>query len=533
MNMKKGISVLLVLVLLATAITACTKKEIDKKVPTSPAAVDATEKTENEEKTAYQQEIDKGPVKLTYYQMGDAYPDSDKVWEEINKILKEEINTTVEMIPISWSDYTTKYQLIFNAGENFDLIYTAGWLWYTDLCTKGGFYEITDNMLETYAPASAKHLLGEYHSQYQSTFVNGKSFMVSTSGGTPDKMIALYRKDLAEKYSVPKMNRFEDLYTYLKAIDVNAEDMKAALADVGAGIGGAARWFQGWANDKGEQSWVQVGALDRRALTIINDNEVILPTFTPEYLEYAKIQNELQQRGIISKSANANKTGPPDLMIDGQAALQILPLDGAAGQYSKILEQHPDWKLGFLDIAPDARVGMPYAQAGYSIHATSKYPERTLMVIDMLRNNKKIADLLILGIPGIHWRPVGDDKYESLPGSGDVFPAGGTCPWAYISSDLTRDNVAVPADYINLRESISSKMVSTPIEGFVPDDTNIKMEMAIINDLCQNIYGPLIDTGLTNDVEETIAEFNQKLKDAGIEKVQAEIQKQLDEFLTR
>lgn len=480
-------------------------------------------------KSAYQVEVEKGPVTLTYYQMSDPYPDSDKVWTEINKILAKDINVTVNMIPISWSDYTTKYQLIFNAGEDFDAIYTAGWLWYTDLATKGGFYELTDDMLSAYAPNSSPQLLGDFNTQYRQTFVNGKSYMLSASGGVPDKMVALYRVDLAEKYGVPEMKRFGDLYAYLKAIGDKEPGMNP-LADVGAGIGGAARWFQGWENDRGTESWGTVGSLDRRALTVTGGKTVMVPAETPEYLDYAKKQDELQSLGCISKSANANKTNPPDLMRDGKAALQILPIGGAASQYAKILEANPTWKLGFLDIAPDAHVGLPYAVMGYSIHATSKHPERTLMMIDELRGNKEISDLLTFGVPGVHWEAVGDDKYKSLADSSETFPAQGTCPWGALDSRFQRDNVQVPDAYIQLRNAIAAKMSPGPLDAFVPDETDLKSEIAAINADCA-IYGPLIDTGLTGDVEKTVAEFVAKLKSDGIEKVVAAFQTQLDQYL--
>ncbi|MGL4665793.1 MAG: hypothetical protein ACRCWA_12330, partial [Clostridium butyricum] len=93
------------------------------------------------------------PVTLKIYLIGDKPKDFDEVYGKVNEIMKEKINATLDISFLPWSDMTTKYQLLFQSGENFDIIFTASsWGYYSQVATKNGFYEITDDMLKEYAP---------------------------------------------------------------------------------------------------------------------------------------------------------------------------------------------------------------------------------------------------------------------------------------------------------------------------------------------------------------------------------------------
>ena len=88
-------------------------------------------------------------VKLKMYLIGDKPADFDEVYAKVNGKMKEEINATLDVSFIPWSDMTTKYQLLFQSGEDFDLIFTAsGWGYYSQVATKNGFLELTDDLLK-------------------------------------------------------------------------------------------------------------------------------------------------------------------------------------------------------------------------------------------------------------------------------------------------------------------------------------------------------------------------------------------------
>ena len=94
----------------------------------------------NDDKNVASSSSELKEVKLKMYLIGDKPKDFDAVYEKVNERMKEKINATLEVNFIPWSDMTTKYQLLFQSGEDFDLIFTAsGWGYYSQVATKNGF----------------------------------------------------------------------------------------------------------------------------------------------------------------------------------------------------------------------------------------------------------------------------------------------------------------------------------------------------------------------------------------------------------
>src|SRR5690606_6166458 len=107
-----------------------------------------------DEKDDSEGEIDiSEPVHLKMYLLGDGAPDVDLVYEKISERMEEEINATISVDFLSWAEHDTKYSLLFSSGEDFDIIFTAsGWGHYETTATRNGFFELTEDFLNTYAP---------------------------------------------------------------------------------------------------------------------------------------------------------------------------------------------------------------------------------------------------------------------------------------------------------------------------------------------------------------------------------------------
>ena len=68
-------------------------------------------------------------VALTMYIISDRPAGQDVVDENLNKILKEKLNCTLDIRWIGWGEFTNKYPLLFTSGEEFDLAYASStWL---------------------------------------------------------------------------------------------------------------------------------------------------------------------------------------------------------------------------------------------------------------------------------------------------------------------------------------------------------------------------------------------------------------------
>ncbi|KAF9111876.1 hypothetical protein BGX30_007435, partial [Mortierella sp. GBA39] len=92
------------------------------------------------------------PVELTwYYPLSQLQPDQQKVQDEVNKIVKEKINATVKLMPVSIGDYVQKMNTVLAAGEKFDILWTGYMLKPEELVRKGAIQPL-DDLLNQYAP---------------------------------------------------------------------------------------------------------------------------------------------------------------------------------------------------------------------------------------------------------------------------------------------------------------------------------------------------------------------------------------------
>ena len=135
-------------------------------------------------------------VKLTMYLLGDRTPDFDRVFGMINEKLKEKINATLDVKFMSWGEYEQKYPLLFASGEEFDIIYSADWAFYNSQAVKQGFYEITQENLEKYAPMTASTI---YKEAWEQAKVEGKVYMLPMNYKELSGYVYMARGDLMDK----------------------------------------------------------------------------------------------------------------------------------------------------------------------------------------------------------------------------------------------------------------------------------------------------------------------------------------------
>ena len=77
---------------------------------------------------------------VVMYVLGDAPEDLDDVISKANsEYFEPNLNTTLDLEFLNWSDYSTKYSLLLAGGDPVDLIYTASWCYYNEEVENGAF----------------------------------------------------------------------------------------------------------------------------------------------------------------------------------------------------------------------------------------------------------------------------------------------------------------------------------------------------------------------------------------------------------
>lgn len=535
-KMKKVMSLLLVFAMLF-GLCACGAKESGAAQSQEPANAEAESPQETPEEQPEEQAAEPestGPdiseeVTLVMYLIGDRPVDNDEVFAKINERLKTEINATIDVKFMSWSEYEQKYPLIFASGEDWDIIYTADWCFYNAQATKQGFYEITREALETYAPMTAETM---YPEAWEQAKVDDKVYMLPMNYKEITAYVYMARGDLMDKYGITSVSSLDEAEAYMDAIVENEPSL--IPIDVGSDYDKLFIYDRMWskANWESEEKVVGIGPWQVMASTSeIDDSVAVAGNFDqPVFLDVITRLKDWKDRGFWSKNAVVNTQNNTESFQAGKSALAMMNANTAKSVYASVAAEHPEWDVRVYD----AQDGVPpvlnsYLANGMSIFSKSKHPERALMALDYLRNDEEVNSLFCYGIEGKHWEASGDGALVSLPDSSN-YAYDSNCNWGVRNDAYWRVIEGGIPNLTELNKGWQETARSGRYQTFVFNDETVKNEIAALGEIFDTDY-KLLGLGFTDDPEADIAKLREKMEAAGAQMVYDEIQKQALEFL--
>lgn len=501
---KKLIAALLALTTMATVLTGCGGSSSGSSSGSSPASASGESGTADTSQE----------VELVMYVVSDRPAGQDVVDENLNKLLKEKLNCTLKINWIGWAEYAQKYPMLYSSGESFDMAYCAGWLNFSNLARKGAFQSLND-LLPTYAP---KNYAMQSESALSQATIDGNLYAVPTLLPTYTAYGTVYRGDIAEEAgitdTVDTWDEIEEYCDYIlanhpemEAIDMYSKDPELALQytrsigykDIDSGL----RYIY---YDPSEENPTVKAVYDVDGISDF----------------YARMK-DWSDKGYWSKSALSDTDSLKTQ--NGKAALRFYNVDTWAS-YSAI---HPEWNFQYGNMTSDV-AHLPYTQDCMVISNTAKNPERALMLWDLLTTDQEAYDAFFYGVLDTSYTL--NDEGQFTITDPDLYNT--NAMWAVRTMDLNRNQAGVPDSYNTIREDwekeISSDKGAERFTGFVLDTTNITTEVAACTNAEQQ-YGWPLQLGYTENVEQSIEEYKSAMEAAGIEKVIAECQTQLDAYL--
>ncbi len=463
---------------------------------------------------------------LRMYLIGDKYSDFDLVYEKLNALLREDINATVDVSFMGWGDYMQKYPLAFASGDDFDLIFTANWCHYNSQATKGGFLEITGEMLAQYAPRTAASM---YEDAWEQAKVNGSVYMLPMNYKELNSYVYMVRGDLMDKYGISEIKNQDDFEKYLDAVAKNEQEIIPLDTGSDMDFDTLLRFGVLAPNNfevlEPQQLSHFFDLSDKRSGRIINIIEM------PEFLEYAKKMKEWRIRGYWSKGALVNKMSAKESFINGESASAIMNLATANGTYASVNMLHPQWDVRVYDGMNGGGVAVkPYIQNGMGINANSRYPERALSFLDLMRNDERYADLTMYGIEGIHYEKTAGGKIKPLADTAK-YPIDNNCNWGWRDDRFIKEVEGGIPNYTDIRKAWEKVAYTHPVQNFAFDDAAVKNEVTLVTSLWKTEYKVIV-LGFTENTEKEVAELIQKYKEAGNDRIIEEQQKQIDQYLS-
>ncbi len=168
--------------------------------------------------------------------------------------------------------------------------------------------------------------------------------------------------------------------------------------------------------------------------------------------------------------------------------------------------------------------------AYYCINPACKNPDKAAALIYLMATDSDIVNLLALGIEGQDYRILDDGSAAYLEGK-NVSNTGWAMgySWTALNSTISTP-FNYPANYFDLMVEANANAMASKAFGFQFDASSVSDAITA----CTNVvsqYRQAIACGAVEDIDAAVAEFQQALRDAGIDDIIAAKQAQLDAFL--
>ncbi|MFD0698446.1 ABC transporter substrate-binding protein [Paenibacillus sp. GCM10027628] len=502
MNRKVILATLsLVTVMLTGMIVGCSSSK-NGGVSGSTAAPASSASTSSATKDSYE-------IAIAMPAFGAAPKDTQAVQDEINKITKAKINATVKIMPISIGAWAQQMNLMTSGREKLDLFFEFGAGYSPDVAT--GKIVAIDSLLDKYGEGIKKQIDPAYLSSVK---IDGKTYGVPVykdyTTGVPG---VLMRKDLVDKYkiNVASIKTIDDLDQVYKTI----KDNEPNIVPLGAGLSMPSDVYV-WYDKLGDRLGVLPGY--DNGLKVVNLFE------TKEYEDYLNKVHSWAKAGYINKDAATTQANASDLLKADKAFSYFIGL--RPGNLESEIRANGK-ELVFAPLMKNIYATTSNTQGGlWTISANSTNPERVMMLMNLMYTDKDLANLFIYGIEGKHYVKVSENTIDYPAGIDSKTVGYSIQSWIYTNPSIAYLMKSDLQEMWKLTAEANQKAIKSKALGFTFNSEPVKNEIIALKNVTDQ-YAKGLESG-TLDPADKLSEFKAKLKAAGIDKVIAEKQKQLD-----
>ncbi len=528
---KKLISLLLTAGMAAALLSGCGSEEGSAAPSTDIQKEEgAGNGTGSDQQDGQPEEGDEEMAEITVGWMAMTVLDSsqtDAVEEAINAITEEKIHTHVDLQFYDPNTYATQIPMMIQGGEQLDLImYTpvpgAG---YTSFKNQGQLMEI-GGLLEQYAP-DILTMLGE--------LVGGTStpegiYGVSDYRDLSGSYYIIMRKDILDELNLTE--KAQNMTTWTEFEEILTEvAAKTELSPIGNCDGqgtviSASPYFLGddsFAKNSGFDTLGDTFGL----ISVDPDTDTVQCYYmTDEYQQMMKRARDWYQKGLIYKDSATNEE-MGDNMVKNDVFFAVAE-NGELGV--ETLKQTAIGKELVITKVTDNQITTgTVTKFGFCVPVTAKEPEAAVKFLNLLYTDEQVVSTMAWGVEGRDW-------VRTEEGTAD-YPEGVTADTvAYHTADFLNGNqfITIPwaGDGADIRQKQQESLENSPISkylGFAFDQTEVQNEITA----CFNV-GEQYKKGLASgsvDYDTIYPEFTAALEAAGIDKIVAAYQEQLNAWL--
>ncbi|MEZ3463987.1 MAG: ABC transporter substrate-binding protein [Lachnospiraceae bacterium] len=487
-------------------------------------------------------------VVITYMTTGDA-PSGDALntyndmMEKLNAILTEKVNAELETYFISWTDYLANYNLtLAQMDGSVDLVGTSSdWLDSWPNAKNGAFLELSEEMLQTYAPQTWASVPADH---WELCKYDGEIYLM------PEDNYAqwtnhgyIYRMDWAKEAGLADgVHSWEDMTAYWKYCKEAFPDLIALWDSDGTSYNAMAG---GWIASHSD--YVSIDGINAGAMWGGRKDDlytVYSPyvTETDLLVEFVRLMKEWDEIGVWPTDVLNNTSMTEDMNADmyriGQVAAVQKHTEMWTGLVSAlpqntIYQENPDADTGFFYFGEEQGnvVELSITHGAMAVSAGSENPGRALMVYDLLRNDPECHMLFCQGVEGVSYEVTEDGLMTKPEGfNADTQNINGiTNFWWGRNDDILLRNAQNNWEKIDALYAEYDKVkIPYPYGQFIVNTDEIQSYIQNITEIHTNYMKQICYGKYSGTAEEIVAEYQNALKAAGIDTVTEELQRQMD-----
>ena len=513
--MKRLLLLLSTVVLMLAPLAACARN--DKPESGSSGSSPAADSGPKDTGSAAKEEV----VTLKYVLPGTQPKEWPAVQEAVNrKLLEDGVNVRIEKEYIDWSAWEQKLNLKLSTNEPFDMFHVMNvWISLANYIGRGAVRDISAE-IEQYGE-NLKKVIPE--SVWSGVTKDGKIYAIPAYW---------YEPAVDGSYTA---NRILLRQAGINELPTTRAGLLDAMEKVMATVEGASKPYlpiRGGLRDASDvlhREYDSYPFVVKDKIAFIGNDGIVR--------NWAETE-EFKRDAAFFREAYLRKLSNPDILVYTQEQLErqinsgnYIFHFGTPNNPDEMRKTYPDMQdedFALHRLSPEKPVyRMLNAKNVNAVPAHSEHPEAAVKFLNWLYASQENYDLFMYGIEGKTYNKVGDRGIELIKDSDNSTPL-------YVQDDWMIGNLNYIRYSPDLLSAQKALYVSNPdaetfyAADFFFDPSEVKAEMSNVQAVYTSDIMPIYD-GVV-DYEAKIDAALQKLKAAGIDKVIAEYQRQLDAY---
>ncbi len=444
-------------------------------------------------------------VTLKWYVPGDAQSDHAAVMAEVNKIIEPKIGARLDLQFIDLGSFSERMKMNMASQTEFDIMWVGYANSYEGAVENGGIIGLGELLEST---PELKKSIPDYF--WDATRYSGDIYAVPCVQIAAQSYVFCIKKDLIEKYNIDTsaIKTADDIEPVLQIIKENEPNLYPLQPKYGPEL---------W-------TFEDYQVLDEAFHAVRKDDpkcKVVNLFDTKEFQKGIKKIRDWYEKGYI-RSDIASVSDDSLELKQGKYGVSIqIKKPGSEAAFKTI----NGYEVVTVEFTTPFFDGSGALKTMNAISATSKHPEKALKFLELVNTDKELHNLLSFGIKDKHYTINEDGKAKYIEDSGWMPQADWKFGNQFNSMLLEGQEDDVWQKTIEMNE----KAVKSDILGFKFITEDVTRELSNVVSVIDE-YNMGMKKGY-NDPEKYLDEYKKKLDAAGIDKIEAEVQKQINEFL--